>query len=153
MSVTNASGSGDLTSLSAGLLRETVSAGNINLDAINVTTAWNIVLPLKFTSFTYQQSGKENILKWSTSDEINADRFEVERSYNAINLSSTGNVAAGNKPGKNDYQFTDYIQNASTYYRLKSLDKDGRFIYSKILAVNNTNIEEFKVKVNPVISR
>jgi hypothetical protein len=52
---------------------------------------------------------------------------------------------------KNDYAFIDAQPlKAVNYYRLKLLDKDGRFTYSAIINVNNSSSFEVAVYPNPV---
>ncbi len=96
-------------------------------------------LPLTLLNFTVTPKNCEPLLSWTTENEINTDRFEVERS--AANNSSWKLVgtkpATGNNNGAaNNYSFTDNTAAAEkTLYRLKMIDKDGKFNYSIILPV------------------
>jgi hypothetical protein len=92
------------------------------------------------------------LLKWSTSNEINTDRFEIERSSDSRSFSSIGTVRAiGNGKTKNDYLFTDAQSlNGINYYRLKMIDKDGKFIYSAIRSIDNLNSFDVRLYPNPV---
>jgi uncharacterized delta-60 repeat protein len=103
------------------------------------------VMPLKLTSFTANKEAKANVLHWSTEEEINIAKFEIERSNNGREYSSIGKVNAG----LSRYNYTDINPlKGSNYYRLKVIDKDGRFDYSPVrISNNNSNIN---VRVYPV---
>ena len=93
----------------------------------------SIILPLKLISFVGNTNGLDISLQWKTANETGLSGFEIERSVNGIQFTKIGQVAAG----ANTYQFND-VPTAKTiyYYRLKMIDKDGRFSYSYIVAVN-----------------
>ena len=69
--------------------------------------------------------------------EINSKRFEIERSYDGQNFTKIGTVAAaGNSSFIKDYQFTDkMIAQDNNYYRLKQIDIDDKFEYSKTVLI------------------
>lgn len=76
------------------------------------------------------------MLNWKTSSEINAVYFEIQRSADGINFTGVGNKnASGNSADTKIYQYTDPIGNSTgnIYYRLKTVDVDGKFTYSKLL--------------------
>lgn len=116
------------------------------------TIVENIVLPLQLLSFTAQHNGESNLLKWSTANEINTDHFEIERSSNTINFETTGSVqAVGSSKLNNDYQYTDAQPlKAINYYRLKMVDKDGKYVYSSIQSINNIKSFDVTLYPNPV---
>jgi hypothetical protein len=109
-------------------------------------------LPLNLVSFnvTLTSVNKEANAVWKTANEINAASFNVERSDNAKDFVTIGNVAAKNATSTNEYSFTDAKPLAGiSYYRLKMLDKDGQFKYSNVVAINNTTSISFGVYPNP----
>ncbi len=92
-----------------------------------------VVLPVTMLYFRGENKDKDNILQWATTSEINAKEFIVERSFTALSFTPIGTVAArGNNGGS--YEFTDRRidrQPSSVfYYRLRQVDKDGKFVYS-----------------------
>jgi hypothetical protein len=113
-------------------------------------------LPLDILSFS--ASVKNDIvpqvnLAWSTTNELNTKQFEVERSADATSFNAIGIVAANNTISQNSYTFTDAnIINGTSYYRLKIIDKDGAFKYSKVVAVNNTNRNALHMFPNPAVN-
>ncbi|HRH47096.1 MAG TPA: T9SS type A sorting domain-containing protein [Panacibacter sp.] len=98
------------------------------------------ILPLKLISFTIvKKQDNTNLLQWSTEEENNSSNISVERSTDGRNFSVIAKVTAANKPSVNSYSFTDAQPlHAVNYYRLKIIDKDGRFQYSTIKKIDNT---------------
>jgi hypothetical protein len=105
-------------------------------------------LPVNLLSFSANAIGKEVVLHWNTAQEINFSHFEVERSINGKDFSTIGNI---NASATNSYQFT-HINGANNfsiiYYRLKMVDKDGKFSYSGIVTIKSGK-EKVSVLVYP----
>ncbi len=115
-----------------------------------MTTVVADVLPLRLLSFIAKKQEKTNLLNWSTANEINVDRFEVERSSPAVGgrreFSKIGTVKAGSL----NYTFADNTPLATTnHYRIKMIDKDGSFSYSPVRLINNNNNSSFTVAIYP----
>jgi uncharacterized delta-60 repeat protein len=103
------------------------------------------VLPLKLLSITAKKDGKTNLLQWTTTQEINIDRFEIERSLNGKDYSNIGKMNGG----LSKYNFTDEKPfTGINYYRIKMIDKDGKFEYSPVRIINNSG--SFYVHVYPL---
>lgn len=93
------------------------------------------LLPITLTTFTATQIEEQVQLNWTTAQEINADRFIIERALDGITFESIGTVqATGNSMLPVDYTFTDDMPAAVNYYRLKLEDIDGQYSYSSIVA-------------------
>lgn len=92
------------------------------------------VLPVNLTEFTAVQQTTTVQLKWSASNETSFKMYEVQRSVDAASYTSIGTVQGQNLA---NYNFVDdKLPNAGTvYYRLKMIDIDGRFTYSKVVPV------------------
>ncbi|MEI7735421.1 MAG: T9SS type A sorting domain-containing protein [Ferruginibacter sp.] len=131
-------------------------AGNNTADDNSTSSVTVInIIPITLADFSAKLIICEPSLKWVTETEINSDRFEIERgNINNTNWSSIGVVAArGYSNSKTEYKFTD--RNNSTtekiLYRLKMIDKDGHYKYSKILPVFiNCKTANVYVYPNPV---
>jgi len=95
-------------------------------------------LPLHLLGFTATTDGNFIILNWTTAGERNTKYFAVERSGDGGNFAVLGQVqAAGNAPQEKNYSFIDRMPLPGTnFYRLEMIDLDGRFTYSKMVAVN-----------------
>jgi uncharacterized repeat protein (TIGR01451 family) len=117
------------------------------------------VMPVKFTSFTASLlNSKNSLLKWTTLSEINNDYFEVERSDDGIHFSTRGKVYGnGSTTISHDYTFNDALNSSSAivYYRLRIFDTDGKYTFSKIIAIRigaAMSIDKFNVFPNPFIT-
>jgi hypothetical protein len=103
-------------------------------------------LPLQFLGFTAQRKQNYSQLDWVTSREFNVDHFEIERSEDGIHFRKIGSTAAQNTTGTNNYRYNDHLPlNGMAWYRIKSVDRDGQYSYSKVAIVsdhrsNNTGI-------------
>lgn len=113
-----------------------------------------IALPLSLLDFTATKIPNKVILAWSTSQELNTSKFEVERSITNNVWTKIGSVYAKNSVTQNEYSFIDEAPKSLTnYYRLKMLDKDGKFTYSPIRSVAITsNATPYVLAPNPAKS-
>jgi Zn-dependent metalloprotease len=108
-------------------------------------------LPLNLLEFKVNYLGTEVSLKWITTSEVNTKDFIVARSKDGNTWTDLGSVTALNTSGTNNYSFNDLqpIQGIN-YYRLKMVDKDGKFTYSPIRTINITkNNLPFVIAPNP----
>jgi hypothetical protein len=110
------------------------------------------VLPVKLKAFTAQAQASRVALKWTTAEEINSSHFIVERSTNARTWSLVQEVLA--RGAAADYTAVDAVPASSDqFYRLKSVDKDGKAEYSHVLKVaRNRGLTAF-VSPNPASSQ
>lgn len=118
----------------------------------------NTPLPLKLLSFTANKlNTKDVVAAWTTSDEYNINRFEIEvaRGNNDYQLNKFTRIefvnSQGNSGAEQRYSFTDVEINKSgvRYYRLKIIEADGSFSYSAIRPVVFTNDVQWQVYPNP----
>ncbi len=101
-------------------------------------------LPVELSSFSASVIGAAIKLSWRTETEVNNYGFEILRQgHTSTALSVTdwekiGFVEGyGNSNSPKDYSFTDARVLSGTYsYRLKQIDIDGQFEYSKTIEVN-----------------
>ncbi len=109
-------------------------------------------LPVSLINFDLQTLNNQIIkLFWSTATEHNNDYFLVEKSDNAITWEALIKIKGnGNSTTIQNYytiDFNPFI--GSTYYRLKQMDLDGKFSYSKILTANVKNKSNIDIYPNP----
>jgi photosystem II stability/assembly factor-like uncharacterized protein len=127
------------------------TSNNLYTMAINGPYAWvfgdagaiykNIgVLPVELSSFTAAHSKSGVLLNWQTETEVNNNKFQIERS-SGNNWISVGEVPGhGNSNSPHSYSYIDKVNNPGTYtYRLKQIDNNGTYEYSKVLTVNVQN--------------
>jgi hypothetical protein len=111
----------------------------------------NWTVPIRFLQFTAQRRQNYSQLDWSISRDVEADRFEVERSDDAVNFRKIGTVAAAG--GQFKYQYNDHIPLlGKAWYRIRSIDKFNKPSYSSIALVNEAGNGEEKLYIvnNPV---
>ncbi|MBI1344447.1 MAG: hypothetical protein GC171_16110 [Terrimonas sp.] len=100
-------------------------------------------LPVTLLNFDGQKSGKHIRLSWSTGSEQNAHYFLVEKSTDGSSFFTIGKVsAAGNSNRLLNYDFTDTHVNENNYYRLRMVDIDGHFIFSRTVLIRNPGIPQ-----------
>ncbi|KQS31550.1 hypothetical protein ASG33_11975 [Dyadobacter sp. Leaf189] len=109
-------------------------------------------LPVTLVAFHAEQEGASVRLSWVTSAEIQCDHFEIERSADGKKWTSISNKKAQASEGNGaEYMFTDMERgNGKVYYRLKMIDKDSSYAYSRILPVHSEAIDHTGVFPNPV---
>ena len=95
------------------------------------------VLPVRLASFSGKRVENQLLLGWQTTFESNSDYFVIERSADARSFEAVGRVASvGFSESMQGYGFTDAAPlKGANYYRLRQVDRDGRFDYSKILGL------------------
>ena len=108
-------------------------------------------LPVQLTSFQAALNQKTVKLNWQTSSELNNAKFIIETSNEGELFSGIGEVqGAGTTLEKQSYQFTHHTPSAGiNYYRLKQVDFDGTFEYSKIVAINAVGNNDIVAYPNP----
>jgi hypothetical protein len=121
------------------------------LATVNTFSLFNIahsLLPVTLRDFNATCNQALAELKWSTTDEVNAKQFVIEKSSNGRDWQARERVAAkgGTKP--NHYSLT-LPSDATSYYRLKIEDNDGRFAYSATRTVSCGGKTEISHGPNP----
>lgn len=107
---------------------------------ISGSTLLSSPLPLSwlFVKANEQNNG-DILIEWATSQEVNTSHFIIERSQNGV-FTAIGNIAAKGSESRNDYSFTDNAHLSGTVsYRIKQVDIDGNFEYSKQVVVRPIN--------------
>ena len=125
--------------------------GNTSSSNDNSTTSLNVsgVLPVKLASFDAVIKDCNAELKWTSASEINFNFYAVEYSNDGIKYDQITTVSG--KGDNKNYTLLQQPQKGKAYYRLKLVDKDNNFSYSKINLVNvNCTASNVTVYPNPV---
>ncbi len=95
------------------------------------------VLPLRLISFAGQVNNDRALLNWRTVNEKNTDRFEIERQDVNGRFTARGQVKTkANNNLSGSYNFADdKLMRGANHYRLKMIDKDQAFTYSKVVTL------------------
>jgi hypothetical protein len=134
----NASGSTGNVSYSVGQI-DFIAHSNTTNAGIQQSFDNSISLPITGLLINAIKQGKDVLVKWETVTETNSSHFIVQRST-AINTTadSIGNIIAkGNSNVLSNYSWVDKSPaKGINYYRLKQVDKDGKYVYSATVAIN-----------------
>ena len=126
-----------------------IGIGNIEFCSTSTT------FPVEWVSVSGEVADNTARILWETTREINADYYQIERQERGSGLFQTiGKVSANNNASEiNKYQFADQQltqleNNREILYRIKQVDVDGKFEYSKTIELVN-NIQPFAINVYP----
>ncbi len=138
------------------------SAGTVTSDPLTAFSPFTFAsktaalnpLPVELISFTGENFGSENILKWTTLTETNNDFFTLERTLNGYTFETLGVVdgyGSGNSTTRHDYNFIDaHPVEGMNYYRLKQTDFNGDVkYYPELVAINYTKTTDYGLYPNP----
>ena len=108
-------------------------------------------LPVELISFSVSKEQSTAIVQWITSEETNSASFEIQHSFNAKNWAPIGSVAAsGDSKTERAYTFHHQIPaKGDNLYRLKMIDRDGTFAYSRIRSLKSEGTLETEITVYP----
>jgi hypothetical protein len=129
------------------ILKSTALSGTFSSN--NLPAGWNVLynypatgdvslnrgglIPLTLLDFNAEKAGEKAKLSWTTTDEINTDHFELQKSNDGTQFQKLATIPAMNTAGNHHYQFTDPLPlPGRSYYRLKMVDIDGQYTYSRI---------------------
>ncbi|MHC1738629.1 MAG: S8 family serine peptidase [Ignavibacteriaceae bacterium] len=116
-----------------------VTSNATNTPSVTVPVAMTIVpIPVEMTSFTAEASNGFVSLKWETATETNNQGFRIERRRSGTeSWSDAGFVEGhGSTAQAQSYTFVDKNSSVGKFeYRLKQVDFNGTFEYSKVVEV------------------
>ena len=98
------------------------------------------LLPLTLVSFYSSIQDQDIILYWRTENEEDVNSFEIESSRNGnSDWQDIGLIPSMAINGSGySYSFIDRSKmDGNRYYRLKIFDKDGKYMYSKVLLISS----------------
>ncbi len=108
-----------------------------------------IILPVSFTGINAKRLNNSVEIIWNVAGEKEVARYEIERSNNGTDFVKLGEVAAR---GNAAYYFNDaHPFTGTAFYRVKSVDADGKTKYSGIVKLkeNSTSVGSMKAYPNP----
>lgn len=140
---------GDPSNIGAIAIRQGTNTPSGRIDGIRVGNTWGII-PVELTSFNALVNGNNVKLIWSTATELNNSGFDIERKSSNGEWRKIGFVkGAGTTTASQNYFFTDRDLSSGKYsYRLKQIDFDGKFEYSKSVEVDVNVAYNFELAQN-----
>lgn len=105
-------------------------------------------LPVNFIGIVANKIENNGVnIRWDVGDETNVQQYEVEKSTNGASFTTVGTVTAQHKYA---YSFNDgSTKSPVIFYRVRSVDIDGRTKYSGIIKLSNNSSYSNTIKVYP----
>jgi len=127
------------------------TAGKISLNSNSVSNT-EASLPVTLLSFTIKRGENQSaLLEWATTVETNSDRFEIEHSINSKFWKKIATLASnGESRSLISYSYADISpQEGINLYRLKMIDQDETFAYSRIRNIHIESARRTTLYPNP----
>ena len=129
---------------------EVVGTGISGCKSVKVLYKVESILPVKQLSVTAIAQAENVLVTFTTIDEYNMSRYEVERSSDGVVFKTLSTLSA-KAAGSNKYTYADYNPiDKIVYYRIKGIDNDGTHTYSNIVTLRNTSLQRILITPNPV---
>lgn len=108
-----------------------------------------VALPQSLLSFTASKDDNKVMLNFTTTNELKVASFDVERSLDGSSFTKIGTVTGESANGQ--YAYID-VQPLSSmnYYRLKMINQNGGYSYSKIVSIRYDKNASITIFPNPV---
>jgi hypothetical protein len=106
------------------------------------------ILPLTLLSFSSSLQNQEIVLYWKTVNEENVNSFEIESKKDGnAEWQTVGTISSmAAKESGYSYTYIDHTKiNGDRFYRLKMIDRDGKYGYSKILLVSSAQTASISI--------
>ncbi len=119
--------------------KATDNVGNTEMkdSTADISFSFSSALTLTWLRFTATPQGSTVRLYWATTMETNTDYFDIQRSADGATFTNIGRKAAtGIGSGTSNYTYADLAPlQGTSYYRLRQVDKDGKYSYSSLVKV------------------
>ncbi len=126
-------------------------------DLINIDLGIaNSILPVVWSKIYAESNDGSNLVHWETSSEINVQEYIVERKLSSEIIYSTisTDVIRSKNTTNNVYEYIDLdTRHSGVYqYRIKQIDFDGNYDYSREVSVQRFDDTDVNVYPNPTKS-
>ena len=108
-------------------------------------------VPVELVSFSAFNLANSILLNWETETELNNYGFEIQRSSRTEDWKRLGFLEGhGNSNSPKNYRYEDNTLNISSNYsyRLKQIDNDGSYEFSKTIEINFDSPNKIELKQN-----
>jgi hypothetical protein len=120
---------------SAGVLTTNMNPGTVAKVPVACT-----VLAISFVDVTATPDNGAVNVGWTVGQEVSTLNYVVERSADGVHFSAIGSESSkAADGGDNAYQYPDneaYAVGGTLYYRIREVETDGTFYYSKVVSVS-----------------
>lgn len=127
--------------------------GRPNEPGENIPTPFDwkkILLPVNFINVHANLQHANALIQWQIATPVTeANNFEVQYSVDGINWKVLSQIKITDR-NQNVYQAEQTnIPAGNVYYRIKQIDNNGFYVFSKIVMLNNTIKNNFTIYPNP----
>jgi len=102
-------------------------------------------LPVELISFNINRAESRVYLSWVTASEINNDYFEIQSSIDGT-IWKVEKIVIGSGNSTSIIYYSDVVYSDGVYFKLKQVDFDGKYEYSKILVTSKNK------RTTPIVS-
>jgi hypothetical protein len=142
--------------ITAGITVKSGAQYNFSTTDDHPLAAFVVSNSLPVTLVSFKATAEHNVvnLSWSTTEEVNSERFDIEHSNNGKQWKLVGSVPSGRESNTlRHYTFSHQsVSSGNNYYRLKMVDNNQLFAFSRIQNVPMDKVE-FTIFPNPVIEK
>lgn len=130
----------------------TVTSGSVSTFNMFTFGSSSYILPLTDLLFSAKRQDHSTQLAWTTTGELNMNRFITERSDDRIHFYTIGEVAARNTGNTEKYTGRDDRGiNGIAYYRLRYIDNNSKEKFSQVVPVSDIGTGALlSILINPV---
>ncbi|MCX6209749.1 MAG: endonuclease [Bacteroidetes bacterium] len=120
-----------------------------------VDSVWNggcpglSVLPVNFVVFKGKVNNNLLDLNWQVSNEVNVLKYDLEFSVNGTSFSTIASIEAHQAANYSYSVNVNDIKGKRVYYRVKNVDKNGKYTYSELFTIHIPLNTRFTVYPNP----
>jgi hypothetical protein len=108
-----------------------------------------IILPVKLLSFEASIGNKGAQLNWEVADKKDLAGFELEYSTDGTRFSLLATI--NNDSQKSSYSYTHAKLGTENYYRLKIIEKSGKWYYSKTILLTSISPKTIVRRLRPTV--
>ncbi|MEO8400119.1 MAG: alkaline phosphatase family protein, partial [Ignavibacteriaceae bacterium] len=108
-------------------------------------------LSVEISTFSAVRKFNKIIIEWTTQSEIDNYGFEIQKMKSKNNIWKTIGFVKGNGNTNNIHQYSfidDKITDTVYFYKLRQIDNDGSYTFSKVIKINENNIENYELLQN-----
>jgi hypothetical protein len=109
------------------------------------------VLPVQVVRFGVQKDGAHALLSWQTANETGMKLYVLERSSDGASFQEVA-VMMAKEGNTNTYSYVDALPQTATaklYYRLKQVNADGSYSFSRIVSLSLQQEAMLQVSLSP----
>lgn len=134
------------------ITKDFLNGNSVDFSVVSITDFESIgrgLIPVELINFSFRVLNNSVQLNWSTATETNNAGFAVEKNTDGYWNKIGYVIGQGTKTEISNYSYTDNTEVGEFQYRLKQIDFDGKYVYSKTLDVTvRSTIEKYILNQN-----